>query len=71
MKNSIWSDIVLSSLLVCLMGGNALAANSDVHQQAIVIDTHSDTTPYFEREDWDFSQRHESQTDMDLPRIRE
>ncbi len=43
-----------------------------IHRDAIVIDTHSDTTPRFQRDDWDFSQRHpQSDSHMDLPRIRE
>ena len=43
-----------------------------LHREAIVVDTHSDTTPRFEDETWDFSERHAA-TDghMDLPRIRE
>jgi membrane dipeptidase len=43
-----------------------------IHRDAIVIDTHSDTTPYFQQPDFDFSQRHHrNYTDMDLPRIRQ
>jgi membrane dipeptidase len=41
-----------------------------VHTEAIVIDTHSDTTPFFEDPEWDFGARHED-GHMDLPRIRE
>lgn len=41
-----------------------------VHADAIVIDTHSDTTPKFENADWDFTARHET-GHMDIPRIRE
>ena len=41
-----------------------------IHAQAIVIDTHSDTTPRFEEADWSFLERHE-RGHMDLPRIRE
>jgi membrane dipeptidase len=40
-----------------------------IHSEALVIETHSDTTPLFET-DWDFSARHED-GHMDLPRIRE
>ena len=43
-----------------------------VHREAIVIDTHSDTTFRFQQEDWDFGTRHpHSDSHMDLPRIRE
>ena len=45
---------------------------AELHRDAIVIDTHSDTTPRFERDDWDFMQRHpSSDSHMDLPRMRE
>jgi membrane dipeptidase len=45
-------------------GGSAL------HFEAIVVDTHSDTTPRFEDPAWDFGVRHDD-GHMDLPRIRE
>jgi len=41
-----------------------------LHRAAIVIDGHSDTTPFFEDPDWRFDERHDD-THMDLPRIRE
>ena len=45
---------------------------AQLHHGAIVVDTHADTTPYFQDPDWDFAQRHESgETDVDLPRLRE
>jgi len=40
-----------------------------IHERALVIETHSDTTPLFET-DWDFAERHDD-GHMDLPRIRE
>ena len=43
-----------------------------IHADAIVIDTHSDTTPYFEDPEFRFDERHsKSELHMDLPRIRE
>ena len=43
-----------------------------LHRDAIVVDTHSDTTPYFEDASWRFDRRHSHlETHMDLPRIRE
>lgn len=43
-----------------------------LHRDAIVVDTHSDTTPRFQEGSWDFSARHAaSDGHMDLPRIRE
>ncbi|MEE2673324.1 MAG: dipeptidase [Myxococcota bacterium] len=64
-------DRFLPALLSIGLGGCS-ATPLDVHRDAIVIDTHSDTTTRFEREDWDFSERHpRSDSHMDLPRIRE
>jgi len=40
-----------------------------VHAEAVVIDTHSDTTLYLEDPAWDFGARHD-EGHMDLPRIR-
>lgn len=41
-----------------------------IHRNAIVIDTHSDTTPKFEDPAWDFAARH-ADGHMDIPRLRE
>jgi membrane dipeptidase len=41
-----------------------------LHRDAIVIDGHSDTTPWFEDPDWDFAERHD-EGHQDLPRMRE
>jgi len=41
-----------------------------VHASAIVLDTHSDTTPFFEDASWDFAQRH-AEGHVDIPRLRE
>ncbi len=43
-----------------------------VHRDAIVIDTHSDTTPRFQQGDWDMNERHpKTDSHMDFPRMRE
>ena len=43
-----------------------------LHKSAIVVDTHSDTTPRFEDPDWDFMVRHPLEDGhMDWPRIRD
>jgi membrane dipeptidase len=43
-----------------------------IHRDAIVIDTHSDTTPRFQGDDWDIRERHpKTDSHMDFPRIRE
>ena len=41
-----------------------------LHRAALVVDTHSDTTPWFQDPEWDFATRH-AHGDMDLPRMRE
>lgn len=41
-----------------------------LHRDAIVIDSHSDTTPWFEDPSWRFDERH-SEGHQDLPRMRE
>jgi membrane dipeptidase len=56
-------------LAACGPGSDDAAALA-LHRDAIVIDTHSDTTPRFEDPEWRFDVRHAS-GDMDLPRIRE
>ncbi len=42
----------------------------DLHHASIVIDTHSDTTPWFQDPDWHFDERHDV-GHQDLPRMRE
>ncbi|MEE8559020.1 MAG: dipeptidase [Myxococcota bacterium] len=46
------------------------AAALELHEAAIVVETHADTTPWFEDPDWSFSDRHED-GHIDLPRARE
>lgn len=58
-------------LLAAFVAGGAVAQDAEtIHRTAIVIDSHSDTTPKFEKPEWDFSERHNT-GDMDIPRIRE
>jgi membrane dipeptidase len=71
------------AVALCLLGATAcasravapesLAARAErIHSSAIVIDTHSDTTPYFQDPGFDFATRHPTEyTHMDLPRIRQ
>ena len=42
----------------------------DLHFDSIVVDTHSDTTPWFQDPEWDFGARHPD-GHQDLPRMRE
>ena len=45
---------------------------AELHRGAIVVDTHADTTPYFQDPEWDFGARHGAdETQVDLPRLRE
>ena len=45
-------------------------ASLALHRDAIVIDGHSDTTPWFQDPEWHFDERHADGTE-DLPRMRE
>jgi membrane dipeptidase len=58
----------------CGSGGETFVATEQavarLHRSAIVVDTHSDTTPRFQDPQWKFSERH-ALGDMDLPRIRQ
>jgi membrane dipeptidase len=65
------STVSLIALLVACdtppsQGDRALA----LHESAIVIDGHSDTTPWFQDPEWDFTVRHDD-GHQDLPRMRE
>ncbi|MGH2899967.1 MAG: dipeptidase, partial [Solirubrobacteraceae bacterium] len=43
-----------------------------IHRDAIVLDTHADTTPHFQDPDYDFTARHGREDGaIDLPRARE
>jgi membrane dipeptidase len=65
--------------LACLLLSCAHAVVEDpdaraarVHRDAIVLDTHADTTPRFQEPDFDFTARHaKSDVRIDLPRARE
>jgi membrane dipeptidase len=45
-------------------------AARQIHESALVVETHSDTTPWFEDPEWRFSDRHE-EGHVDIPRMRE
>lgn len=66
-----------SLALAFLLGGVGAAEAADLeeqaralHAEAIVLDTHVDTTPFFEDPQWRFDERHDS-GHVDLPRLRE
>ncbi|MCH2172777.1 dipeptidase [Myxococcota bacterium] len=77
MRNTIAVAGALLSVVACAGGkprqdANGADAAWELHRTAIVVDTHSDTTPRFEDPEWDFLQRHDpSDGHMDLPRMRE
>ncbi len=60
---------------MALIGGSAAMGDTiaqragRIHHTAIVIDTHTDTTPNFENPEWDFAQRH-TEGHVDIPRLR-
>ncbi|MDJ0789105.1 MAG: dipeptidase [Myxococcota bacterium] len=67
--------LVLAPLFGCaglpgLSGGAAPSDPVALHFESIVIDGHSDTTPWFQDPDWDFMERHD-EGHQDFPRMRE
>jgi membrane dipeptidase len=74
---------VVAALSVVSLGAQAPAKKAAetaearaarIHKQAIVVDTHIDTTMMLGKEGWDFMVRHQPQpgeNHVDLPRIRE
>ena len=63
--------LLIGGLLACSPGQDELEAEAlSLHRSAIVVDTHSDTTPLFEDPNWRFDRRH-ALGHMDLPRMRE
>jgi membrane dipeptidase len=64
------APIALLALLGAGCGQGERDAALALHLDAIVIDTHSDTTPWFEDPEWRFDERHEDGSE-DLPRMRE
>lgn len=68
--------LALGAAALAACGGGPSDARSSaeraarLHRSAIVIDTHSDTTPRFEDPSWSFAEEHDpSDGTMDLPRI--
>lgn len=52
------------------MGEDFSTRAARIHRSAVVIDTHTDTTPNFENPEWDFATRHGT-GHVDIPRLRE
>jgi membrane dipeptidase len=61
-----------AALAACRAAPDAPAVDPalDLHQRALVVDTHSDTTPWFQDPLWNFAERH-ADGHEDLPRMRE
>ena len=62
--------IALLALVGSACGSGASDKALALHRDAIVVDTHSDTTPWFEDPEWRFDERH-AEGHEDLPRMRE
>lgn len=63
-----WPVLLLATAGLACAGR---ATDPDViHREAIVVDGHSDTTPWFQDPDWHFAERHRA-GHVDLPRMRE
>jgi membrane dipeptidase len=64
--------LAVSSALACTFAGCSRAGSKSdpllLHQRALVIDTHSDTTPWFQDPEWRFDEEHQD-GHVDLPRI--
>ncbi len=67
---------MMAAGMMAWMGGSAAMGDAiseraaRIHGSAIVIDTHSDTTPKFENPEWDFAKR-QPDGHIDIPRLRE
>ena len=61
-----WASLLAVAWLCACSEPDPLA----LHHSAIGVDTHSDTTPWFQDPEWHFDQRHD-EGHMDLPRIFE
>ncbi|HVH18410.1 MAG TPA: membrane dipeptidase [Myxococcota bacterium] len=68
MRSSV--PIALLALVGSACGSGASDKALALHRDAIVVDTHSDTTPWFEDPEWRFDERH-AEGHEDLPRMRE
>ena len=63
----------LALLAACAVFGTDAPTDEDardLHFDSIVVDTHSDTTPWFQDPEWNFGARHDD-GHQDLPRMRE
>ena len=64
------ASVLLALAVACTHAPHEPADPSALHADAIVIDGHSDTTPWLEDPSWRFTDRHE-EGHQDLPRMRE
>jgi membrane dipeptidase len=70
-KSGVW--LALGALLACAPSDPETEAAGDraaLHRAAVVVDAHSDTTPWFHDREWRFDLEHpQDEGHMDLPRI--
>jgi membrane dipeptidase len=66
--------LLIALALACSPGGlsekGSARSSAGLHRAALVVETHADTTPWFEDPEWHFGERHE-EGHIDLPRLRE
>ncbi|WP_447762916.1 dipeptidase [Sphingopyxis panaciterrae] len=64
-----------TALTACSTGGDKpKQAEAPLHSRTLVLDTHLDTPLHFERQGWNFADRHELATDLsqlDIPRMKD
>jgi membrane dipeptidase len=67
--------LVVTALAGCSGGGDKpKAAEAPLHSRMLVLDTHLDTPLHFERQGWNFADRHDLATDLsqlDIPRMKD
>jgi len=67
--------LAATALSACSAAGDKpQAAPPPLHSRMLVLDTHLDTPLHFERQGWDFADRHDLATDLsqlDIPRMRD
>ena len=67
--------LAATALAACSTGGDKpKAAEAPLHSRMLVLDTHLDTPLHFERQGWNFADRHTLATDLsqlDIPRMKD
>jgi membrane dipeptidase len=67
--------LAATALSACSTGGDKpKGAEAPLHSRMLVLDTHLDTPLHFERQGWNFADRHDLATDLsqlDIPRMKD